>query len=474
MIVNIPRLVVAGLSGDAGKTVITLGLLSAFKKRGLKVAPFKKGPDYIDAAWHTAVAGVSCRNLDTFLLHPEKITDHFMSSSRDYELALIEGNRGLYDGLDVEGNYSTAELAKLLKAPLVLVVNATKTTRTIAALIKGCLEFDPELNIAGVILNQVAGQRHIDISTQAIEKYCPLPVLGAIPKLGRDNAIIPGRHLGLITPAEFERHSLLGNKLELVAENLKLDELIKIAHSAPSMEGNLENEVTIPHSGKVRIGYFKDSVFTFYYPENLEALEKAGATLKAVSAISDNGLPNDLDALYIGGGFPETQSEKLHQNRAMMQAVKDASENGMPIYAECGGLIYLGRSLKWQGKGYNMAGIFPIDLEMNPTPAGHGYAILKVDRANPFYPVGTEIKGHEFHYSSITESGSPPNTCLKVERGSGIGRGRDGLVFKNCLALYTHIYAPGVEEWAPAIIKKAREYQNIKQEDRRENFSLAI
>jgi len=270
--VKTARLIIAGLSGDSGKTIVSLSLAVALSRRGHKVATFKKGPDYIDAAWLSAVSGDLCHNLDTWLAHNKTVVDIFTHKAQTAEFALIEGNRGLFDGKDMEGSHSTAELAKLLQAPLILTVDATKATRTIAALIKGCQVFDPEIKIDGVILNKIAGERHRRIITAAVEKYCGLPVLGAIPKLGQDAAIIPGRHLGLIPPAEFIATHNVTDKLLNIAENyIDIDRLIKIAKNAPEMpEAGPSHEVEACQA--VRIGYFRDSVFTFYYPENLEAL----------------------------------------------------------------------------------------------------------------------------------------------------------------------------------------------------------
>jgi len=460
MSVKIPRILIAGLAGDSGKTIVSLSLMAALKNKGLAIAAFKKGPDYIDAAWLSYAAQSTCRNLDTYLVPERDVIDIFTSGSQSSDISLIEGNRGIFDGKDVSGTHSTSGLAKLLQAPVVLVVDVTKSTRTIAALVKGCMDFDPDLNIAGVILNKVAGARHQNIISAAIEKYCHLPILGAIPKLGDSSKLIPGRHLGLVTPSEYAKaddlHELL---LKIGTEYIDCEKIIATADNAEPLDFERPEIKESPYNDKVRIGYFSDSVFTFYYPENLEALEKYGAELVAISSINDKELP-PIDALYIGGGFPETQAEKLVDNKSMIASVRKAAVSGMPIYAECGGLIYLSRSLLLDDKLYPMAGVFPIDLKMNIKPVGHGYTSVKVDSSNPFYEMGAEIKGHEFHYSGTvgnqTESGLELlKSCLQVEKGCGLGNKRDGLTYLNTLACYTHIHAAGTKFWAPAMIRSA-------------------
>jgi cobyrinic acid a,c-diamide synthase len=462
------RLVIAGLSGDAGKTIASLAVLTALRDRGFSVSVFKKGPDYIDPAWLSSVSQTACRNLDTYMVDPEAVVRNFVVNADKSDISVIEGNRGLFDGKDVSGTHSTAQLAKLIEAPVVLVVNAAKSTRTLAAIVKGCIDFDPDLNIAGIILNRIAGDRHLGILSDSIAKYTGLPVLGAIPNLGDDSALIPGRHLGLVTPSEYEFGAGLQSRLREIAENcLDVDGVIEIAESA----GSVSCPAPDPSGDtprRVKIGYFKDSVFTFYYPENLEALEAEGAQLVSVSSMVDERLPK-VDALYIGGGFPETHAERLARNRSMMNSVKREALNGLPIYAECGGLIYLGRSLRCNDVVYPMTGLFSIDLSMHPKPVGHGYTLARVDAPNPFYAVGTSIRGHEFHYSAPIAPLPEAESCMKVESGVGVGGARDGLVRSNTLACYTHVHADGVESWASAMVSKAADYALIRRRRRIEN-----
>lgn len=453
--IRMPRLVIAALSGNSGKTIVSLSLLSALRRRGLSISVFKKGPDYIDSAWLSMAARTACRNLDTYMVSPDDVFNTFSANAAKSDIAIVEGNRGIFDGRDVSGTHSTARLAKLLQAPVVLVVNAARATRTIAAMINGCISFDPDLRIAGIILNRVAGKRHESIIADSIEKYCGLPVLGAVPNLGDDSPIIPARHLGLVTPSEYNPDPDLDTRLEEIAdEHLDIGNLIKIADSAPPLYSPVKH-YPAETQPDVRIGYFKDSVFTFYYPENLDALRANGADLIPVSSLQEKSLP-DIDALYIGGGFPETHAERLVQNSSMMESVRKAAEGGMPVYAECGGLIYLSKSLAVNGSRYPMAGLFPIELKMHARPVGHGYTFSRVDRQNPFFKIGLNIKGHEFHYSGPMVDLNRDETCMKVESGVGVGYCRDGLLYKNTLACYMHIHADGVKDWAPSMVSLAR------------------
>lgn len=461
MAVKLPRLLIAGLSGDSGKTIVSLSLLAALSQKGMGISAFKKGPDYIDSAWLSIISKTRCHNLDTYLVEPNDVYNIFAGNAGK-DISIIEGNRGLFDGKDISGTYSTAGLAKILQAPIILVVDVAKSTRTVAALVKGCIDFDPDIVIAGVILNRIAGERHKRIITQSIEKYCNLPVLGSIPKLDDSSSIIPGRHLGLVTPQEYKDNSKLNDiLLEISEKYLDINKLIEIANNADTL--NVVEPKTINNEKIVKIGYFKDSVFTFYYPENLEALEINGAELIEISSVNDESLP-DIDALYIGGGFPETQAQLLAVNKSMMESVRKAAVSGMPIYAECGGLIYLSRSLKYNNKLFLMAGIFPIDLKINSKPVGHGYTLIKIDHDNPYFKIGSTIKGHEFHYSGLVENqlDNPIDniaSCMDVLTGHGISKKRDGLVYNNTLACYTHIHASGNKKWAKKLIENALQYK---------------
>lgn len=459
MISRFPRLVVAGLSGDSGKTVVSLGLLLIARERGVETAAFKKGPDYIDAAWLRWASGREARNLDTYLMGFDKAKSSFASHATGEGLNVIEGNRGLYDGFDAKGTHSTAELAKALGAPVLLVINATKVTRTVAALVLGCQRLDPQVIFAGVVLNHVAGKRHERVIRQAIEESCGLRVLGALPR-GAGNVLLPGRHLGLVTPEEHPRLSDLSSSvMALCRGSLDWEAILAASQGAPAIEVPPASEPAMPSAGRIRIGVVKDSAFTFYYPENIEALESLGAEIVPVSPLRDEAFPKDIRALYAGGGFPETHAHVLSANTAWLQGLRKACENGLPVYAECGGLMLLSRAIHWEGRRYPMAGAIPVEVAVHPMPQGHGYAELEVDRENPFFQLGLRLKGHEFHYSAIVPSEAPISTACRVVRGAGVGGGRDAIIANNVWASYTHIHAAGTPEWSLAFIAAARAKQ---------------
>ncbi len=463
--VDLPRIIISALRGGAGKTILSLGIIGYWKKQGRYVAPFKKGPDYIDAGWLALAAGQPCYNLDTYLLDPPVIKKSLLSRTNSDTIAVIEGNRGLYDGIDMAGTTSTAELAKLLLTPVVLCIDCTKSTRTAAAAVLGCLMFDPETPIKGVILNRVSGKRHEQMVQKSIEYHCGIPVLGAVPRL--DSEHFPERHMGLVPTPEHEwAYQSLESAVQTARKYLEMDWLEQIANEAPALA--LEPDSAIrsdsvcpagPSARKIRIGILRDAAFQFYYPENLEALANEGAELVYFSPLSDSSIV-DIDALYIGGGFPETHAGQLSENRMFRQQLKTLAENGLPIYAECGGLMYLGQELIVDGQTYPMAGVLPATFGLFKRPQGHGYTQLLVDRTNPFFPVGTELKGHEFHYSKMLEyRGNDCHTAFNMQRGVGLTENRDGFCLHSILATYTHIHALGVPKWAPAMTRNARLYR---------------
>jgi cobyrinic acid a,c-diamide synthase len=425
----------------------------------MSVRAFKKGPDYIDTAWLTWASGAPSRNLDTYLMGLERAVSSFSCNAVHGGFNLIEGNRGLFDGVDARGSHSTAELAKALCAPVVLVVNATKVTRTVAALVLGCQTLDPHLWLAGVILNQVSGKRHESVARDAIESACGVPVLGAIPRAG-SGTLLPARHLGLVTPTEHpDLEDLSANVLRLIFGRLDLDRLFEFADRAPRLATPRHSETALARdTAPVRVGFIRDSAFTFYYPENLEALTAAGAELIPISSLSAVGLPEELDALYIGGGFPETHARALAANTSLLASIRYAAREGMPVYAECGGLMLLSRGIVWRGDRYPMAGVLPFDVEVCASPQGHGYVDLLVDSPNPFFPQGLRMKGHEFHYSRILPGQAPPPTTCAVLRGSGCWAGRDGVTVGSVWAGYTHLHALATPEWARGFLQAARRF----------------
>jgi cobyrinic acid a,c-diamide synthase len=452
-----PRLLIAGLSGGSGKTVASLGLLLLLRRAGVEVRAFKKGPDYIDAAWLTWASGHPARSLDTFLMGRERVLSSFASNSVTDGINIIEGNRGLFDGFDASGTHSSAVLAETLSAPVVLVLNATKMTRTAAALVLGCQKLDPAVSIQGVVLNHVNGRRHEQILRSVIESSCSIPVVGVLPKSAENP--LPERHLGLIPPEEHGgMASVEQDVLRLVEGRFDIDALLSIARQAPPLEAATEKHPTYPDAHGLRIGYLRDSAFSFYYPENLEQLEHAGAELVPISALQATVLPEPLHALYIGGGFPETHAQRISANNGFLQSLHRAAESGLPIYGECGGLMLLARRLAWKGQAFPMANVFPFDVEVCDTPQGHGYSELQVDTSNPFFSVGTVLRGHEFHYSRIAVGGPSFPTACSVVRGTGCFAGRDYVFTRNVLASYTHLHALGTPEWARGVLQAAHEF----------------
>jgi len=490
-IIDIPGLVIAALRGGSGKTIFSVGIISALKNLGQTIAPFKKGPDYIDTGWLALAAGRPCYNLDTFLIKNEIILHSFLSHILPNDIAIIEGNRGLYDGIDLEGTTSTAELAKLLDLPVILCINATKTTRTMAAVVSGCMQFDPGVKIKGVILNRVAGPRHENILRKSIEHFCGVPVIGAVPKLSNQN--FPERHMGLVPTQE---HSWAKESIDAMSQvalkYLDLDHIKEIAckRKGDGLKEPLKVRTSQDRSQKLRklrrisvhnprfekqnytadkgnqapvIGIVKDSAFQFYYPDNFEALVLEGAKLVFISSLENKTIPS-IDALYIGGGFPETHAEKLAENIWFKEQLKAMAENGLPIYAECGGLMYLGEELILKGNSYPMVGIFPVSYNFSKKPKGHGYTIISVVRENPYFKIGTEIKGHEFHYSSVLKwRGDDRDLAFSIKRGTGFINKKDGLCYKNVLATYIHIHALGTPAWAKSMVRNAILYKEKSQ-----------
>jgi cobyrinic acid a,c-diamide synthase len=468
-----PRVVIAGLRGGSGKTTLSLGLVAAWRQRVGEVVPFKKGPDYIDAGWLALAAGQPCYNLDPYMMSGEQILDSFWQHVQNAEAAVIEGNRGLFDGMDADGSCSTAELAKLLQAPVLLVVDGTMVTRTAAAAVLGCQHLDPKVAIQGVVLNRVAGPRHQEMLKTTIERYCRVPVVGAIPKLKEDD--FPERHMGLVTALEHpEAREAIFARIQVVERYLDLEKVLTIADQAPPLtwEPVYPRKRASKAYRQPTIGIIRDSAFQFYYPENLEALERRGASLVTINALQDNFLP-ELDGLYIGGGFPETHAEQLAANDQLRKSLRSAIEAGLPVYAECGGLMYLGRNLEIEGKTYPMVQALPMDFRLEQKPQGHGYTELEVVNTNPFYPVGTTLRGHEFHYSRVTRFElNPESLAFAMRRGSGILDRKDGVCYKNTLATYSHVHAIGTPEWAEGLIRRALAYQrevrgNIEKKKRK-------
>jgi cobyrinic acid a,c-diamide synthase len=457
-----PRLVISATRGGSGKTTLTLGIVGAWRKLGRSIAVFKKGPDFIDAGWLGAAAGRSCYNLDLFMMDRDPLVRSFVGHAAGCDAAVIEGNRGLFDGVDEAGTYSTARLSTLLRTPVVLIVDCTKASSTVAAVVLGCRDFDPEVEIGGIILNNVSPGRHETVIRKAIEQSSGIPVVGAVPRQRKGQ--FPERHMGL-TP--FQEHPDMERAIQasvaVVERYLDLGTLWDIASRVKAIDAPAEPSSCRkrPETDQPVIGVIRDSAFQFYYPDNLEALEQEGARIQLVNALTDAVLP-DLDALYIGGGFPETQAAELAANGSFCRSLKSAAENGLPIYAECGGLIYLGRSLTVGETSYPMTAVLPADFILEKKPQAHGYTVLETVAENTFLDKGVIIRGHEFHYSRIVNLDHLPRMAYHVTRGGGVNGTGDGLVYKNVLGVYTHLHALGTPQWAKAMVRKALEYRQHK------------
>ncbi|MCD6430369.1 MAG: cobyrinate a,c-diamide synthase [Deltaproteobacteria bacterium] len=411
---------VAGTHSGAGKTTLTLGLLAAFKKRGYKVQPFKCGPDYLDPGHHQAACGVLSRNLDTWMMGKEAVLESFSRALVGHEVAVVEGVMGLFDGASATTlSGSTAEVALLLELPVILVVDARSMARSIAALVKGFVDFEPGLKITGVVANNIGSKRHREILEQALAAAALPQMVGALPR-----GVVPSlaeRHLGLVT-ADQERDSAIYQHLgEVVEEYLDLDLLVqKCRLSLPEhqLESERQELLVRPASGrKVRVGIAKDQAFHFYYADNLDFLRRAGIELVEFSPLLESSLPENLQGLYLGGGYPELFAEQLSANFKMRQAVADFAENDGAIYAECGGLMYLSEKLVDQeGKEWAMSGILPLSTRMEKRRHRLGYVEVESTIDGLFGKIGTAWRGHEFHWSSPDLEPVFPQAPLRYRR----------------------------------------------------------
>ncbi|CAG0951789.1 cobyrinic acid a,c-diamide synthase [Burkholderiales bacterium] len=447
----LPRFMISAAHKSSGKTTVATGLAAAFRRRGTVVQVCKKGPDYIDPMWLTAASGRACRNLDPYLQDWSEIGALFARVTRDAKLAIVEGNKGLHDGLALDGSNSSAALAKALGLPVVLVLDARGMTRGIAPLILGQEAFDREVAVGGVILNRVGGKRHEAKLRAVIEAYCDLPVLGAI---GNDPRLdITERHLGLVPSNELsEVEARIAAMAQAIEEQVDLDALLALAQSAAPLAPvpTSDQLAHLPARRRLNIGITRDAAFGFYYADDLEALERAGCTLLPFDTLRDARLP-EVDGLFLGGGFPESFLIELEANQSLREELRLAIKAGLPVYAECGGLMYLARSLTWKGRSARMVGAIPADAVMHERPVGRGYVHLRETAQHPWpqRPAGgTSLRAHEFHYSSLVNLDPALQFAYEVERGQGIDGRHDGLVYRNVLASYSHRRNAGADHWA--------------------------
>lgn len=458
---NLPRIYISAAHKSSGKTTLSLGLCAALSRMGKKVQPFKKGPDYIDPLWLGAASNNACYNLDFNTMTHDEIACMLEQKSRNKDIVLIEGNKGLYDGVALDGSTSNAAMAVVTKTPVVLVIDAQGVTRGVAPLLLGYQSFDSAIHIAGVIFNKVGGVRHENKLREVTEHYTDIPVLGCVQK--SDDLILTERHLGLMpyneTDKALGRINLIADRIQ---EQVDLEQFLAVAATAPECPDYNYERLPYPQGEKVRIGVCRDASFGFYYTDDLEALEQSGAELIMINTLTDAELPK-LDGLFIGGGFPETQMDKLSTNQSMRQSIHDAIEAGLPVYAECGGLMYLSESVEWHRKTYPMVGVIPAPTKMYEKPQGRGYVKLSETSEMPWpeYGVGNSvISAHEFHYSKLedlqgklTQKG---RFAYCVERGYGIDGQHDGWLYNNLLASYSHMRDTSKYHWAERFVEFIR------------------
>ncbi|WMP17991.1 cobyrinate a,c-diamide synthase [Thiothrix lacustris] len=458
------RLFISATHKSSGKTTVSIGLCAALRAQGSIVQPFKKGPDYIDPLWLGAASGRACHNLDFNTMTPDEIIQTVQRYSLNADIALIEANKGLYDGMALDGSDSNAAIAKLTRSPVVLVVDTRGMTRGIAPMLLGYQAFDRDINIAGIIFNRVGGARHAAKLRESVEYHTDINVLGAVQN--NPEMEIEERHLGLMPSNESgEAEAQIARIRDLVAEQVDLDLLRGIAATAEEgvcntplrSEGRGVLHTPSSHS-PLRIGICRDPAFGFYYPGDLEALQQAGAELVPVNTLTDTALPN-IDGLFIGGGFPETHMQQLAANVAMRESIRTAIDNGLPTYAECGGLMYLSRSLVWNGQQAAMVGIIPGDAVMHPKPQGRGYVKLQ-ETADMPWPGGNmthTINAHEFHYSRLENLTATGKFAYRMQRGTGIDGQHDGWIYRHLLASYTHMRDTSQFHWAQRFVAFIRQ-----------------
>ncbi len=452
---NFPRLMISAAWKSSGKTMITLGILRYISNQGIAVSSFKKGPDYIDPMWHKLASGHECYNLDPYLMGEKVCRNSFQQHIiEDHTtLALVEGNHGLHDGVALDGSDSSAGLAQLLDLPVLLVVDSRKTSRGVAALVMGMQALPPSVNVQGVILNHVKNARQGEKQKKAIEHYCKVPVLGVIPF--DSELILPERHLGLTTVEEtFDAESFIQRVADKVISCCDMPAIQELFYNAPFMEQQPVAHYVASQNKTARIGVFRDAAFCFYYPENLRALQSHGAELVFINSLESSSLP-EVDALYLGGGFPESFFERLSANVGLLYDVRARVESGMPLYAECGGFIYLCKSAAYGGITYSLAGVLPFDLQFDHKPAGHGYIDLRSSVDSVWFPQHTMLKAHEFHYSRVISPVEHGSYQFDVLRGTGITGKHDGALYRNLFASFAHLHVASYPQWATRFVELA-------------------
>ncbi len=455
---DIPRVVIAGVRSKIGKTMISIGLMRALRNRGYVVQPYKVGPDFIDPSFHLFATGRHSRNLDDFMLTISDLIETFERNFRGADIAVVEGKTGLYDshdGLHEEG--STARVAKILKAPVVLVADVERINRSIAAVLLGYKLFDRDVDIRGVILNRVGNPRHREKVRLAVERLARMRVLGLMPRISVN---MPYRHLGLIPAHEREEFEEIFDELaEVVERYVDVDGIIDIAFKAPKLEEVDEHPIFRGERRDVRIGVIRDKPFSFYYQDNVDALS-AKAEVVVIDSLKDRKLP-DVDGLYIGGGFPEVFAEDLERNEGFRRDIYEFCDSGRPVYAECGGLMFLGESITTEDGEFEMVGFLPYKTEMHKRFQALGYCVYRAVRSSVIARRGDRVLGHEFHYSKVIPTGKL-EFAFKVLRGKGIDGKRDGVIKKNTLANYIHVHVLSYPTMVNRLVSLALKHKDLE------------
>ena len=433
-----PRIVIGGTHSGVGKTSIAIGIMGALTRKGRRVQGFKIGPDFLDTSFHAAVTGRPSRNLDSWMLPRAKIPSIFAAGCQNADIAVIEGVMGVFDGIDGKSEVaSTSEVAKMLKAPVLLVIDAYGLAGSAAALVLGYKNLDPRLRLSGVILNRVAGDTHAQMCSEAIARHSKIPVLGAIPV--RQDMKLPERHLGLVPASEMKNGKVLDTIIDQVESHVDLDRVEALAQSAGQVPDpkrpTTQNKI---QPGKTIIAIAKDQAFNFYYQENLDRLTEAGARIELFSPLHDHAVPEGTSGLYFGGGYPEVHAEALSENSSMLESISKLAMDGMPVYGECGGLRYQTRSIRdMEGVEHKTVGLLDAKTAM-VRRLTLNYTLAESRRPNILTPAGSIVRGHEFHFSSVQDIPSDAEFAYKLKRGIGVGDGRDGWICYNTLASYMH------------------------------------
>lgn len=447
----VPRLVVAGTASNVGKTTFTSALVRLFTQRGLRVAVFKCGPDYLDPSYLALAANSVCHNLDGWMMGQRAVVDTFETATANVDIAVIEGVMGLFDGADARSEAgSTAEIAKWLDAPVVLVADCSGMARSAGALVRGFRDFDPQVNLAGVVCNRVGSKSHLELLTAAI---APTFVYGGLPK--RAELAFPSRHLGLHRAAAASVE-VIDQWASAVAEWCDVDALVRSA-SATSLVG-----VGLADTGsdvrRCRIGVAEDAAFQFYYAHNLRSLERAGAELVRFSPMTDTTLP-DVDGVYLGGGYPELYAAELSGNFRMLHALRRASASGMPIYAECGGLMYLCANIRNDVGKFPMVGIFEADAVLRQQRTALGYATVTTSRPTLLGLVGTTFRGHQFRYSELEWPSELTATSYRMTVRRTGQTSSEGFLRGNTLGSYVHAHWGSNSEVPRAFVEHCSLYR---------------